>query len=320
MRLRGKVKRVRLDLAMLEHGLAASRERARALILAGKVLVDGQVVDKAGASVGAGAGVALKAADHPYVGRGGEKLQGALEEFAIPVAGRVCLDLGASTGGFTDCLLRHGAALVYAVDVGRGQLDSRLRADPRVVVMERTHARTLTPADLPERPDLATVDLSFISLAGILPVLPPLLAGSGEIVALIKPQFEVGKGQVGKGGVVRDPASHRLAITRVGRVAVELGLQILGAEASCLIGPKGNREFFLYLGRPCPEQGRPEPWRRTNVGLDPEEAADRAVRACHFDRPVLSEVEGLSAQPERSRKACPEPKRRARPESSRRKP
>jgi len=261
-----RLKRVRLDLAMLEQGLTTSRERARALILAGKVLVDGRVVDKAGALVGADAGVALRAADHPYVGRGGLKLQGALEEFTVPVAGRVCLDLGASTGGFTDCLLRRGAVTVYAVDVGRGQLDARLRADPRVVVMERTHARILTPADLSERPDLATVDLSFISLAGILPVLPPLLAGSGEIIALIKPQFEVGKGLVGKGGVVRDPVSHRLAITRVGRVAVELGLQIVGAAPSCLIGPKGNREFFLYLSR----EGK---------GMDPEEAADRALRA-----------------------------------------
>jgi 23S rRNA (cytidine1920-2'-O)/16S rRNA (cytidine1409-2'-O)-methyltransferase len=303
--MRGKPGRVRLDLAMLERGLAPSRERARALILAGKVLVNGQVVDKAGTLIDVGAGIALKAAEHPYVGRGGVKLQGALETFAISVAGRVCLDLGASTGGFTDCLLRNGAALVYAVDVGHGQLDPTLRADPRVVVMERTHAATLTPADFPNRPDLATVDLSFISLASILPVLPPLLKGPGEILALIKPQFEVGKGRVGKGGVVRDPELHREVITNIGRRAVELGLRILGAAPSCLLGPKGNREFFVYLSRGSAEPGQgpalseaegahPEPSRRAGSGLDPAGAAERAVGACHFDK--------LSAQPEPSRR------------------
>ena len=276
-----KVKRLRLDLAMLEHGLAETRERARALILAGKVLVDGRMVDKAGALVGAGAEMALKGSDHPYVGRGGVKLEGALEELGVALVGRVCLDLGASTGGFTDCLLRHGAAQIYAVDVGRGQLDPKLRSDPRVVVIERTNARTLSPANFKERPDLATVDLSFISLAAVLPLLPPLLAEPGEILALVKPQFEVGKGQVGKGGVVRDPAQHRQVITSVARLAVVLGLQILGAAPSCLLGPKGNREFFLHLSR----EGK---------GIDPEEAADRAVG------PALSPVEG----------ACPEPSRR----------
>jgi 23S rRNA (cytidine1920-2'-O)/16S rRNA (cytidine1409-2'-O)-methyltransferase len=311
--MRAKPGRVRLDLAMLEQGLAASRERARALILAGKVLVNGQVVDKAGTLIDVGAGIALKTAEHPYVGRGGVKLQGALETFAINVAGRVCLDLGASTGGFTDCLLRNGAALVYAVDVGHGQLDSTLRADPRVVVMERTHAATLTPADFPHRPDLATVDLSFISLASILPVLPPLLGGPGEILALIKPQFEVGKGRVGKGGVVRDPELHREVITNIGRRAVELELRILGAAPSCLLGPKGNREFFIYLSRAGVKPGQGPATSTSSVrslseaegahpGLDPAGAAERAVGACHFDRPVLSEVEGLRAQPEPSRR------------------
>lgn len=264
MGMRGRAVRVRLDLAVQAQGLAASRERARALILAGRVLVDGRVVDKAGTLVAADAAVTLSAPEHPYVGRGGVKLQGAIEAFHIPVSGRVCLDLGASTGGFTDCLLQHGAAHVYAVDVGRGQLDVKLRADPRVTVMEQTHARTLLPADFPDRPDFATVDLSFISLAAILPVLPPLLAGSGEILALIKPQFEVGKGRVGKGGVVRDPEAHRQVITKVGRCALDLGLRILGAAPSCLLGPKGNREFFLYLSR-------------AGTGLDPEDAAERAV-------------------------------------------
>lgn len=259
--------RVRLDLAVQAHGLAASRERARALILAGHILVDDRVVDKAGTLVASCARIALIVPEHPYVGRGGVKLQGALEQFAISVAGRVCLDLGASTGGFTDCLLQHGAARVYAVDVGYGQLDVKLRADPRVAVMERTHALTLLPTDFPDRPDLATVDLSFISLTSILPVLPSLLVDSGDILALIKPQFEVGKGHVGKGGVVRDSEAHRLVMTKVGGRAVELGLRILGAAPSCLLGPKGNREFFLYLSK-------------IGVSITPEEAAERAVGAC----------------------------------------
>ncbi|MDE2180839.1 MAG: TlyA family RNA methyltransferase [candidate division NC10 bacterium] len=259
-----KAGRVRLDLVVQAHGLAASRERARALILAGVVLVDGRVVDKAGTFVTSGARITLVVPEHPYVGRGGVKLQGALEQFAIPVTGRVCLDLGASTGGFTDCLLQRGAAHVYAVDVGRGQLDARLRADPRVTVMERTHVLTLLSADFPDRPDLATVDLSFISLAAILPALPSLLADSGDILALIKPQFEVGKGHVGKGGVVRDPEQHRLVIMKVGRRAVELGLRIRGAAPSCLLGPKGNREFFIHLSK-------------IGTGVTPEEAAEQAV-------------------------------------------
>ncbi|MDE2484477.1 MAG: TlyA family RNA methyltransferase, partial [candidate division NC10 bacterium] len=257
-----KAGRVRLDLAMQAQGLAASRERARALILAGVVLVDGRVVDKAGTLVASDARISLMLPEHPYVGRGGVKLQGALEKFTIPVMGRVCLDLGASTGGFTDCLLQRGAAHVYAVDVGRGQLDVRLRADPRVTVMERTHVLTLLPADFPDRPDLATVDLSFISLAAILPVLPSLLTDSGDILALIKPQFEVGKGHVGKGGVVRDPEQHRLVIMKVGRRAIELGLRIHGAAPSCLLGPKGNREFFIHLSK-------------IGTGVTPEEAAEQ---------------------------------------------
>lgn len=275
-----KAKRVRVDLAVQTQGLAASRERARALILAGQVLVDGRVVDKAGTLVAEDARIALMAPEHPYVGRGGVKLHGALEKFAVPVSGRVCLDLGASTGGFTDCLLRHGAARVYAVDVGRGQLDARLRADPRVTVMERTHVLTLMPSDFPVQPDLATVDLSFISLAAILPALPPLLTGSGEILALIKPQFEVGKGHVGKGGVVRDPEAHRQVITKVGRRAAELGFRILGTASSCLLGPKGNREFFIYLskiGSGPPRLGSGQVSTELRTGLAPEEAAEQAV-------------------------------------------
>ena len=275
-----RLKRIRLDLAVLEQGLASSRERARALILAGKVLVGDRVVDKAGALVAADSRITLRTAEHPYVGRGGVKLQGALETFGVTVGGRICLDLGASTGGFTDCLLKHGATLVYAVDVGRGQLDPTLRADPRVVVMERTHARALTPADFRQRPELVTVDLSFISFTKILPVLPPLLAGPGEILALIKPQFEVGKGEVGKGGVVRDPEQHRRVIATVGRLAVELGLRILGAAPSCLLGPKGNREFFIHLacsGTSPLRLGSAQASTGLRTGLDPELVADLAM-------------------------------------------
>ena len=262
-----KVGRIRLDLAMQSQGLAASRERARALILSGVVLVDGRLVDKAGTPVASNARITLIAPEHPYVGRGGVKLQGALEQCAVLVTGRACLDLGASTGGFTDCLLQHGAVHVYAVDVGRGQLDVKLRADPRVTVMERTHALTLVPTDFPDQPDFATVDLSFISLTSILPVLPSLLTDSGDILALIKPQFEVGKGHVGTGGVVRDPEAHRLVITKVGKRAVELGLRICMAAPSCLLGPKGNREFFIHLSK-------------IGTGITPEEAAEQAVGAC----------------------------------------
>lgn len=267
-----KIGRIRLDLAMQMQGLAASRERARALILAGVVLVDGRPADKAGTTVASDAQISLMVPEHPYVGRGGVKLQGALERFAVPVTGRVCLDLGASTGGFTDCLLQHGAAHVYAVDVGRGQLDVKLRADPRVTVMERTHVLTLLPTDFPDRPDLATVDLSFISLTSVLPVIPSLLADSGVILALIKPQFEVGKGHVGKGGVVRDRQVHRLVIAKVGRRAIELGLRICGATPSCLRGPKGNREFFIFLSKMGAGAAS-----ECGAGLTPEEAAEQAL-------------------------------------------
>jgi 23S rRNA (cytidine1920-2'-O)/16S rRNA (cytidine1409-2'-O)-methyltransferase len=278
--VRGGGGRVRLDHAVVDRGLAPSRERARALILAGRVSVDGAMIDKPGTLVSIGAGVAVTAPDHPYVGRGGVKLAAALAAFRVAVAGRTCLDLGASTGGFTDCLLQHGASLVYAVDVGRGQLDVRLRTDPRVVVMERTHAGTLTPSDLPVPPDLCTVDLSFISLAGVLPLIPPLLTWPGEMIVLVKPQFEVGRGRVGKGGVVRDPVEHRRVVARVGRLAIERGLRILDARPSCLLGPMGNREFFLHLAFAAASVGRDlgrVPPVERGPGIDPDEAADRAV-------------------------------------------
>jgi 23S rRNA (cytidine1920-2'-O)/16S rRNA (cytidine1409-2'-O)-methyltransferase len=243
-------KTLRLDTLLVERGLAASRERARALILAGQVRVDGQPAGKAGTPVGVDAAVTLVEPDHPYVGRGGLKLEHALRAFGIAVEGRLALDIGASTGGFTDVLLRHGAARVVALDVGNGQLDWRLRSDARVIVLEKTNARTLTPEMLPadaRRFGIVTIDVSFISLRQILPVVPPLVAPGGDIVALVKPQFEAGRDAVGKGGVVRDPAQHRMVLDRVARFSVLHGWHVQGVAVSPLRGPKGNREFFLHL-------------------------------------------------------------------------
>ena len=202
----------RLDAVLVERGLAATRERARALILAGQVRINGQIATKAGAAVPGDAAVTLDAPDHPYVGRGGLKLAHALEVFGISPAGKMTLDIGASTGGFTDVLLQRGARLVVALDVGHGQLDWKLRNDPRVVVLERTNARTLTPERLPEHARhfaQITVDVSFISLRQILPVVPAVLEPGGDVVALVKPQFEAGRAEVGKGGIERDREGRR---------------------------------------------------------------------------------------------------------------
>ena len=242
---RAKTK-IRLDVALVERRLVESREKAARLILAGEVLVDGQRVDKAGALVAPGARLELIARPR-FVSRGGDKLAHALAEFAIAPRGRVAIDVGASTGGFTHCLLEQGAVKVYAVDVGQGQLDAKLRADGRVVVMEKTNARSLPVDSFPEAPDLATVDVSFISLEKVLPSVFGVLTSQGEAVVLVKPQFEVGKGQVGKGGVVRDGSHHRAVIARVARFAVLHGWHVRGVTASPLKGPKGNREFFLLL-------------------------------------------------------------------------
>ena len=242
---RAKTK-IRLDVALVERGLLDSREKAARVILAGDVLVDGQRVDKAGALVTPGAKVELVARPR-FVSRGGDKLAHALAAFAIQPRGRVAIDVGASTGGFTHCLLEQGAVKVYAVDVGHGQLDTKLRADGRVVVMEKTNARNLPVDSFPESPDLATVDISFISLEKVLPSVFGVLTSQGEAVVLVKPQFEVGKGQVGKGGVVRDGSHHRMVMARVARFAVLHGWHVRGVTASPLKGPKGNREFFLLL-------------------------------------------------------------------------
>jgi len=243
------VAKERLDKLLISRGLAASRERARALILAGRVLVADQVVDKAGTLVSDDASLRLRGEDIPYVSRGGVKLAGGLEAFPIKVSGVVAIDVGASTGGFTDCLLQRGARRVYAVDVGYGQLDWRLREDDRVVNMERTNIRHLTPEMLPERPTLAVIDASFISLEKVLPPTLALLAPTADVVALIKPQFEVGKGAVGKGGVVRDADQHTAVIEKIRVFCEELGCSVLGVSESPLLGPKGNREFLIALHR-----------------------------------------------------------------------
>ncbi|MCD4688020.1 MAG: TlyA family RNA methyltransferase [Desulfuromonadaceae bacterium] len=237
----------RLDKLLVMRGLVLSRERARSLILAGKVLVNENLVDKAGTPVASDAEIRLKGEDIPYVSRGGLKLAKALEHFALVVTGRVAIDVGASTGGFTDCLLQQGAAKVYAVDVGYGQLAWSLRQDPRVINLERTNIRHLQSDQLAEAPSLAVIDASFISLDKVLPVTLSLLDDGAEVVALIKPQFEVGRGQVGKGGVVRDPKQHTMVVTRIEQLATELGCRVLGVTESPVLGPKGNREFLIYL-------------------------------------------------------------------------
>ncbi|MGD1147576.1 MAG: TlyA family RNA methyltransferase [Thermoanaerobaculaceae bacterium] len=239
--------RVRLDQALVERGLAPSRSRAQSLILAGLVRLDGELADKAGKAVTPGARIEVVGHDHPWVSRGGVKLAAALDAFGVDPAGRRCLDVGASTGGFTDVMLQRGAAQVVALDVGRGQLDWKLRSDARVTVMEGVNARLLAPADVPGPFDLVTVDVSFISLRLVLPALVPVLAPDGDLVALVKPQFEAGRGQVGRGGVVRDPEVREAAILAVLEAAAEFGLECRGRTPSPIPGPAGNVEELAYF-------------------------------------------------------------------------
>jgi len=242
--------RVRLDQLVLDKGLAPSRERAKAVVLAGLVSVNGEVVSKAGTLVDAGADVALEAPDHPYVGRGGLKLAHALDTFGIAVTGREALDVGASTGGFTDVLLQRGATRVVALDVGHGQLDWRLRNDARVVVIEHFNARHLTLADLPGPVDIVVIDVSFISLRQILPAVAAVLRQGADVVALVKPQFEAGRDEVRK-GIIRDPAVHARVLAEVTAAGAEVGLTRVGSTPSPITGQKGNVEFLLHL-RPSP--------------------------------------------------------------------
>src|SRR5580765_214076 len=242
-------KKIRLDVALVDRGLAASRERARALIMAGQVRVDGQVVSKAGTNVDTGAAIALDVPDHPYVSRGGVKLAHALDDFTIDPFGKRALDVGASTGGFTDVLLQRGAASVIALDVGHGQLDWKLRTDPRVDVHDGVNARRLTADDVPHQVDLAVIDVSFISLGHILPSLPPFLAGGADVVALVKPQFEAGRDEVGKHGLVTDPAVHEAVLAKVTAHAKAAGLMRVAMAPSAITGATGNQEFFLHFRR-----------------------------------------------------------------------
>ncbi len=240
-------RKVRIDQLLVERGLAPSREKAKALILAGHVFVNGQKVDKPGHAV-AGDREVRVVQPLPYVSRAGQKLEHALHCFAIAVEGKVCLDIGASTGGFTDCLLQRGAARVHAVDVGAGQIAWKLRTDPRVILHENLNARYLTLEEIGEKVDLAVCDVSFISVTLILPALPPLLNDRAEIVILVKPQFELARKQVGKGGIVRDPALHRAACARVEAVVKGLGFRTALVE-SPILGAEGNREFLLHATR-----------------------------------------------------------------------
>ncbi|MCY3946390.1 MAG: TlyA family RNA methyltransferase [Anaerolineaceae bacterium] len=256
----------RLDVLLAQRGLVESRSRARAMIMAGEVLVDGRRIDKAGARVAATAMLELKAKPR-YVSRGGDKLAAAVEAFRPGIAGSVCADVGASTGGFTDCLLQHGAARVYAIDVGYGQLDWTLRRDSRVVLMERSNVRHVT--HLPEPVDIVVIDVSFISLRMILPVIRNWLKTPANVVALVKPQFEAGRQAVGKGGVVRDPQVHRQVLLQVLASAREEGLCIAGLLRSPLLGPAGNAEFLCWL--------KSSPNGEHRQGEDPDKLVDSVL-------------------------------------------
>jgi 23S rRNA (cytidine1920-2'-O)/16S rRNA (cytidine1409-2'-O)-methyltransferase len=242
-------KKHRLDLILVTKGLAKSRQRAQAMIMAGKVLVNDRPVDKPGFFVSRNDTVELKGTDIPYASRGGLKLEAALHKLQLDVTGSICIDVGASTGGFTDCLLQHGAERVYAVDVGYGQLAWKLRQNPRVIVIERTNIRHMVADTIPAPVDLVTIDVSFISLKIVIPVIVNFLKPDGSILALIKPQFEVGKNQVGKGGVVREPKLHQQVIKDLSNFFGTLKLVPQSIYPSPLLGPKGNREFFTYLRR-----------------------------------------------------------------------
>ena len=238
------MKKQRLDVALVERGLCDTRSKAQSLIMARRILVNGQHVDKAGAGVSDDEELSIEELEHPWVGRGGMKLAHALNEFGISVEGKICADIGASTGGFTDVMLKNGAKKVYAIDVGYGQLDASLRNDPRVVNREKVNARFLTAADFDDVIEFVSIDVSFIPLKLILPTVTTIL--HGKLVALIKPQFEVGKGEVGKGGIVRDEALRAAAVDAVVAVAGEQGFRVNGVIESPIKGAEGNVEFLMY--------------------------------------------------------------------------
>ncbi len=239
--------RTRIDKLLVEKGLAPTREKAAALVMAGCVLVNEAPVTKPGHAVDEAGAIRVRGQDHPYVGRGGVKLARALDEFEIDPSGRICMDVGASTGGFTDCLLKRGAAKVYAIDVGYGQLAHEIATDARVVVIERQNIRSLEPDRIPDRIQIAVIDVSFISLSIVLPAVDRFLSSHSEIIALIKPQFEVGRELVGKGGIVKDPASHELAKSKVMDASAALGWNCRGVTDSPILGAKGNKEFLVHF-------------------------------------------------------------------------
>lgn len=240
-------KKERIDKLLLERGIVTSREKAKALIMAGQVIVNDKRVDKAGDMVPVEADIRIKGEQMPFVSRGGLKLEHAINHFNIDPTGKTAVDVGASTGGFTDCLLQRGAAKVYAVDVGYGQMDLKVKDDARVISIERTNIRDMSRDNIPEEIDMAVIDVSFISLIKVLPHVIPLLKEKGEIVALIKPQFEVGKGEVGKGGIVRDDKKVEKVLHDVRAFSEESGLEVAGITPSPILGAKGNREFLIHL-------------------------------------------------------------------------
>lgn len=237
----------RLDVLLVKRNLVGSREKAKAVIMSGNVFVDGQREDKAGTTFSDEVQIEIKGHTLPYVSRGGLKLEKALANFDVTVDGKVCTDVGSSTGGFTDCMLQNGAVKVFAIDVGRGQLDWKLRQDPRVVCMEKTNIRYVTPEDIGEPIDFASVDVSFISLKKVLPVAKTLLRADAKMVCLIKPQFEAGREKVGKKGVVRDKAVHREVIDMIISHVVSIGFEVLGLDFSPIKGPEGNIEYLIYI-------------------------------------------------------------------------
>lgn len=246
--------KLRADVLLTEKGLAPSRARAQALILAGKVFVGEKRIEKSGEALDAASPIQVREADHPFVSRGGIKLEGALDAFEYDPTGKVVADFGASTGGFTDCLLQRGATKVFAIDVGYGQLHDKLRQDPRVISMERTNARYVNREDLSGPVDLVVIDASFIGLEKLLPAAYEILVPGGEVLALIKPQFQVGQDKVGKGGVVRDMEVRREAVRVLVRDAEQIGFERVAEADSVLVGPKGNQETFIWLSRPEKER------------------------------------------------------------------
>lgn len=264
----------RLDMMLVERALAPSREKAKAYIMAGQVYVDGQKEDKAGSMFTETVKVEVRGNTLPYVSRGGLKLEKAMNEFDVSLEGKVCMDVGASTGGFTDCMLQNGASKVYSIDVGYGQLAWKLRNDSRVICMEKTNVRYITEEDVPDKPEFASVDVSFISLTKVIPPAINVMAEDAQMVCLIKPQFEAGREKVGKKGVVREKSTHKEVLLKIIDFAFEIGLNIIGIDFSPIKGPEGNIEYLIMLDR-------------KNTGLSKEEAYDTADRITEQSHELL---------------------------------